>query len=392
MNFKPSYIELEQRIKQLENKLQTMHMFDSVDEKELFKLAFENANIGMCLVDLKGNLFKVNSEMSNIFGFSVSELEKMNVNDITHPDFKVLSPRFIDNAARGIESNSEFEKKYIHKNGSIVTCAVISSSVLDKNKNLRFFISHVQDITAKKNIEKKIQEQNIELHKINAEKDKFFSIIAHDLINPFNAIIGFSELLVERVLEKDCDGVEEYSNIIQQSSEQAMNLLMNLLDWSRSQTGRMEFNPVHFQLSEIIDELELLFTNIARHKSITIRKKIPSLLQIFADRNMISTVLRNLVSNALKFTETGGEIIVSASGQKNELTISISDNGVGISPDRIEKIFQICESDSTSGTGAERGTGLGLVLCKEFIDKHHGKIWVESTIGQGSNFVFTIPK
>ena len=158
MTNKPTYEELEQKVKHLENVLQSTQLPDFLKNKELFHLAFENANIGMCLVDLTGNIFKVNAEMSNIFGFSTQELEKMSVNDITHPDFINVSPQFIKNASDGNLSHSVFEKKYIHKNGHTVTCTVSSSSVVDENNNILFFISHVQDITAWKKTEQALRE------------------------------------------------------------------------------------------------------------------------------------------------------------------------------------------------------------------------------------------
>ena len=361
------------------------------NEKELFKLSFENANIGMCMVDLQGNLFKVNAEMSNIFGYSMEELEKMNVNAIAHPDFNNVSPQFIKNASDGLISHSIFEKKYIHKNGNIVTCIVTSSSVFDDNHNIIYFISHVQDITAKKNAEQKLYAQNQELRKLNAEKDKFFSLIAHDLKSPFNSILGFSELLVQSVLEKDYREITEYAGIIMKSSHRAMDLLRNLMEWSQSHTGRMKFNPVQFELIDLIEQVELLFADIARQKSVTIRKKLPGNIPLLADKSMISAVLRNLFSNAIKFTAKGGKITIAAFVIENELRFSISDNGIGISESRKETLFQLDGSNSTPGTEQETGSGLGLILCKEFVEKHGGRIWVESKINDGSTFTFTIP-
>ena len=393
MTIKPTPEELEQRIEFLESTilLQNKQLSDSENDKELFRLAFENANIGMCLVDLNGNLFKVNSEMANIFGYPMQELEKMNVNDIAHPNYKEVSPRFIMNASNGSESHVIFEKQYIHRNGNLVTCIVTSSAVCDATNKPMYFISHVQDITEKKNAERKLFEQNIELKKTNAEKDKFFSIIAHDLRSPFNAIVGMSEILVEQIKEKDFGGVEEYADIIIKSSYRAMDLLNNLMEWSQSQTGRMKFNPVYFDLNETINQIELLLSENARQKSLTINNALPPGVLVFADKPMINTVLRNLVSNAIKFTYHGGNIGISASTDNEGITVSISDNGIGMSKERIETLFHLDQSYSTSGTENETGTGLGLNLCKEFIDKHNGKLWVESTVGKGSTFHFSLP-
>ncbi|NPD48382.1 sensor histidine kinase KdpD, partial [Lentimicrobium sp. S6] len=197
---------------------------------------------------------------------------------------------------------------------------------------------------------------------INAEKDKFFSIIAHDLKSPFNGIMGFSALLVEQVQKEDYDGIEKYAGIILDSSQRAIDLLMNLMEWSRSQTGRMEFMPEYLKIADLCNETVGLFQTIAGQKSITLKKEISPKAIAFADKAMISTVIRNLVSNAIKFTKPGGEIMVSAQEKPNELIISVSDTGIGIPKDRIEKLFTLSESYSTKGTNNEEGTGLGLIL------------------------------
>jgi signal transduction histidine kinase/CheY-like chemotaxis protein len=236
-----------------------------------------------------------------------------------------------------------------------------------------------------------IKESEIKLRELNATKDKFFSIIGHDLKSPFNSVIGFSNLLVERIKNKDIEGIDEYANIVLKSSNKAMDLLQNLMEWSRSQTGRMEFNPEYIDLVSSINKIILLYVDIARQKSITIKNILPQKAYVFADNAMISTVLRNLISNAIKFTMPGGKIIVSAIEKQDEILFSVSDNGVGISKNSIEKLFRIDQSYSTTGTNKETGTGLGLILCKEFVEKNLGKIWVESEEKKGSTFYFTLP-
>jgi signal transduction histidine kinase len=170
-----------------------------------------------------------------------------------------------------------------------------------------------------------------------------------------------------------------------------MELLKNLMEWSQSQTGRMKFNPTYFDLNETIKQIELLLSENARQKSQTITKVLPSNIPVFADKPMINAVLRNLLSNAIKFTNHGGTIKISASLDPEVITVAISDNGIGMSKERIEMLFQIDESYSTQGTENETGTGLGLILCKEFVDKHKGKLWVESAVGKGSTFYFSLP-
>jgi signal transduction histidine kinase len=246
-------------------------------------------------------------------------------------------------------------------------------------------------------IQKKIAEQNLignesQLKELNVTKDKFFSIIAHDLKSPFNSILGFSELLIRQIQEDDYEGIERYAEIIEGSSQHAMALLTNLLEWSRSQTSRMEFNPEYVEVVSLLREVSDLFDDAARHKKIVITKELPKSVIVHADKSMISTVFRNLLSNAVKFTRKKGKITISAIEGADEWTFRVSDNGVGIRNDLVEKIFRIDSNHSTLGTNNEKGTGLGLVLCSEFVEKHGGRIWVEREPEIGSNFYFTIPK
>jgi PAS domain S-box-containing protein len=266
----------------------------------------------------------------------------------------------------------------------------IKFPIVQEGKNL--LAGYTIDVTNQKLAELELLKSETRLRELNATKDKFFSIIAHDLKSPFNSIIGFSNLLVRQIEEKDYAAIERYAGIIQNSSQQAMDLLMNLLEWSRSQTGRIFFTPENIDLSALINQSIELFYGYRQQKSIAIYSKILVNQPIFADKAMISTILRNLISNAIKFTNIGGEIIISSENKPNELVVTVSDNGVGIEEESISKLFRIDQNHSTLGTEKEKGTGLGLLLCKEFVEKHGGRIWVESSQGKGSKFSFTIPK
>jgi PAS domain S-box-containing protein len=247
------------------------------------------------------------------------------------------------------------------------------------------------DITERILVEEEIRRKNEELVNLNATKDKFFSIIAHDLRNPFNSILGLSNLLVEQIQEGDFSNAGYYASVIEKTTEQTLDLLLNLLEWSRSQIGKIQFNPENMDVVLLVNEVIQLLADSANQKSISISVDIPADAQIIADKEMVGTILRNLISNAIKFTNKGGHIDVIAEQNRNEFSISVIDDGVGINPDRFEKLFRIDENHSTLGTHNEKGTGLGLMLCKEFVERHGGKIWVESTLGKGSRFYFTIP-
>jgi len=230
-----------------------------------------------------------------------------------------------------------------------------------------------------------------ELHELNASKDKFFSIIAHDLKNPFSSIIGFSEMLIEEINSNDLSTAGKYATQINTSAVQTFRLLENLLEWANSQRGKISFKPQEINLEDILNEEFLTVNDAANSKNIELKSSVPEKLVVFADRNMIKTILRNLISNAIKFTYKNGKVDVKAIARDNEVEIAVSDNGIGINKDTIAKLFRIDANLSTRGTENENGTGLGLFLCKEFVEKHGGKIWVESESGKGSIFKLILP-
>jgi ligand-binding sensor domain-containing protein/signal transduction histidine kinase len=237
-----------------------------------------------------------------------------------------------------------------------------------------------------------LNDLNKELKKLNTTKDKFFSIIAHDLRNPFNTIFGLSDILLSDYKEFDDEKIRYYLTNIRDASNQAFDLLQNLLIWARSQTGGIEFSPVEFDLgSRVADNIELTSSQAGK-KNILVTTIIEDGYTVFGDINMINTVLRNLLTNAIKFTPQGGKITIYAREAGSQHEISVKDTGVGIEKENISKIFRIENKYTTKGTEKERGTGLGLVLCKEFIEKHGGRIWVESEPGIGSEFKFTLSK
>lgn len=237
----------------------------------------------------------------------------------------------------------------------------------------------------------KILEQNTELQELNATKDKFFSIISHDLKGPLNSLSSFSGLLINYFDSLSKEEIQTLAKDLDKSLKNLFALLENLLEWSRSQTGAIEFKPEAFNLSELMqDNLELL-TAQARTKDITLHYSHGQPVTVMAHKNSVTTVIRNLISNAIKFTPTGGTITLSATKSNEEALISIADTGVGMSKEVIDKIFRIDAKHSTKGTADEKGTGLGLVLCKDFVEKNNGSIGVQSEEGKGSTFYFTLP-
>jgi signal transduction histidine kinase len=211
------------------------------------------------------------------------------------------------------------------------------------------------------------------------------------LKSPFNNLLGLSEVLTDEITNLKTEEIEDIAKDIHKSAKIANKLLDDILLWARAQQGKIPFKPQILSFKDICkDTLEILTPN-ANAKNITINYSATDEINIFSDIDMLKTVLRNLVSNSIKFTNCGGSINIDAKQNSENITISISDNGVGIPPENLAKLFDISEVLTTKGTAEETGTGLGLLLCKEFVEKHCGKIWVESEVGKGSDFRFTLP-
>ena len=238
----------------------------------------------------------------------------------------------------------------------------------------------------------KISKSEEDLKELNATKDKFFSIIAHDLKAPFNSLIGFSEILVEKSEQYDREKIKQYSIIINTSAHDLFNLAENLLHWARCQSDKIKPNPKKIDLNELVVNIIYIVEISAKKKNIIVYPEIPENTYVYVDVNIISTVIRNLLSNALKFTEKGGKVTITSVEKDNLVEVSVVDTGIGISQENIKKLFILDNQYTTKGTFDEKGTGLGLIICKEFIEKSGGKIWVESESGKGSNFKFTLPK
>ncbi|MBI9073751.1 MAG: HAMP domain-containing histidine kinase, partial [Melioribacteraceae bacterium] len=245
----------------------------------------------------------------------------------------------------------------------------------------------------------KIKNKTLEILKINeqklieenATKDKFFSIISHDLKSPFGSILGITQMLVSDYDELTDDEIKEMIHLLRNSSVKVFDLLEGLLEWAQTQTGRMEYKFENIDLYEQSTKtIELLKTN-AQNKNIFLKNGVEENTIVFADKRATETVLRNLIANAIKFTKPDGIIKVETEKRDSEIAISVTDSGIGMSEEDKNKLFKIEVHHTTVGTNNEAGTGVGLILCKELVEKHGGKIWVESELGVGSKFIFTLP-
>lgn len=236
-----------------------------------------------------------------------------------------------------------------------------------------------------------LKKSESDLREANTAKDKFFSIIAHDIRGPFTTIIGFLEILLMDIEGLDKDTIRKYVQKSYSSTRLVMNLLENLLHWARSQTGRIDYQPEVIDLAGIVDETTVFLKSTAENKEISLVSSMNSSVKAYADRNMIITVIRNLISNGIKFTEKGGKIEITAEQKDGIIELCVSDNGIGIDENDMDKLFKIEVHHTTKGTEKEKGTGLGLIICKEFIEKNGGEIHVDSRKNKGSIFRFTLP-
>jgi len=260
--------------------------------------------------------------------------------------------------------------------------------------DINFLISTGSQIAMaieRKKAEEEINFKNNQLQTLNAEKDKFFSIIAHDLRGPLSAFVAATQIISEEIKSMSVEEIEDITNSMKTSATNIYSLLENLLEWSRLRRGGMDFIPVKLDLNAIVNECINILSESARKKEIKIETYIPEGTEVFADNHMFETIIRNLVYNAIKFTSKGGIVKIAAAKKDDIATeITVSDTGIGIPPELKNKLFQLDEKTSRPGTDGEPSTGLGLLLCKEFIEKHGGEIWVESEQGNGSVFTFTI--
>ena len=239
--------------------------------------------------------------------------------------------------------------------------------------------------------QRRIQRQNAQLKELNASKDKFFSIISHDLRNPFSGFLSCIHLLEEGVDAWEPDQITEITALLRTSAEHLSALLENLLTWSRVQQGLIDYHVERCDLHLFAVRNIKLFTPNADHKQISLTHSIPEQTCVSADLNMVDTIMRNLLSNALKFTSSGGTVHLSARRNQQHVEVSVSDTGIGIAAQHLSKLFRIDAKYKRPGTAQEKGTGLGLILCREFVEHHGGRMWVESDVKKGSTFKFTLP-
>jgi PAS domain S-box-containing protein len=368
--------------------------------EEKYKTVFDNSADGIIVIDDTGVITEWNKRIEENTGFSKEEAIGEKIWDLQHsllteewkkiyfPDSlqKIWMNFIVTLTANQLVSK---EGQYIGKGGRVILTEDIIEAVIINEKKYLCVIQ--RDLTERINAEQKVKESELKLKKLNETKDKLFSVIAHDLKSPFNVILGYSRLIGEIIRKSDIEKSEEYLDIIASSAQNTIILLDNLLTWARSQTGQIVFNPEKLVLKHVIESVLELIDSSAKFKEIEIHNNVSDNIITLSDFNLLKIILQNLISNAIKFTNHGGEINLDAKPDQNFVELVVSDNGTGIVDKRIKSLFTIESNMPTVGTADEKGSGLGLVICREFVEKQGGKIWVESKPGKGSRFIFTIP-
>lgn len=368
-----------------------------IDSERNYKLLFDNSPLGIYTADKDGNILDANKQLLTLIGSpSLEETKKINILKFSPLIENGYTSEFIEICRTG--KMKKFSTFYKTKWGKSIYLSNTIVPLKDASGKINKIYTVMEDVSEQKKTERELQERDEYLTEINKQlnelvvtKDKFFSIIAHDLKGPIGTVVGFSRLLVDNFEKYTEQEQKQYINILYNSVNKTYRLLENLLLWSKSQQNTLQFNPERDNLFLLSNESIEILTHMAKGKEIRIDNNIPKDLTVNVDRDMILTVFRNLLSNAIKFTHKGGVIELTASSNNIDfIEVCVKDNGVGISKDKQLKLFDISENTITKGTEDEQGTGLGLILCKEFIEKHNGKIWVESNGDKGSSFIFTL--
>ena len=389
--------ELIENKKTLEDKNRVLNDLNKeyLNSQIKFKTIFDIVQVGISITDDKGNIIDCNKS-SNIILRNTRE---------QHLQLNLFSQEW--NVLRGNNTpmpRDEFPGVWALKNNQPVSNVVMG--ILDENNNIIWInvdaipldiegygvVITFTDITEIQQTQEKLIKYSSELSLLNLDKDKFIKILAHDLKSPFTTLMGFSSLLLKNIYNYDIETIKEHLEVINDASSQTYEMLEEILIWLKSQSGQIIYNPKEIMFSEICDEVLNSINILAKDKNISLEFNCHSDdKNVYVDKNMTKTILRNLISNAIKFSKPNGEIKIIQEILDNETIITVSDQGIGISQEDINLIWNPLQTINSVGTSGEKGTGLGLSICKEFVEKQGGRIWVESKLSEGSNFKFTLP-
>ncbi len=377
-------IEVALHKKKIERKLR--------ESEERHRSVVETAGEAIVIVDSRDNIVSWNRAAETMFGYArVEAAGRPFTRMIPEGLRKEIEDEMHQIVATG--QSARFERKVEYSGLRKDGCEFPMEFFLTTwNTREEIFCTMIMaDISERKRIEEALRASEQQLRVLNASKNKFFSIIAHDLKNPLMSFLAFADLLKDFNNWEE-EQIEKYTRQFRDSAENLAALLENLLTWSKIQRGLAEYQPQQIAINHIVAWSIQLLKPHAEQKQITLRNSIQEEIPVSADVNMVDTVIRNLISNALKFTNSGDTVDVSARQAAHNIEVSVSDTGIGIPEKKLPQLFRIEAKTQRTGTAGEKGTGLGLILCKEFVEQHGGGIWVASEVGKGTTFTFSLPK
>ncbi|MCX6154826.1 MAG: ATP-binding protein [Candidatus Kapabacteria bacterium] len=361
-----------------------------ISSETKYETIFNNSYLGIYRTTPDGQILIANPAMIKILNYpSFEHLSELNL-EVDKP-FRNYSRKLFKDQ---LEKNGRIiglEGEWVAYDGSSIYVRESVMLVQANNGEPLYYDGFVEDISEKRKVELELLDSQKQLKDLNDTKDKFFSIISHDLKNPLAALITGSNFITRFYDQLDDNELLENIKTFSDSAKYLFKLLENLLEWSRSQTGAIEFKPKQYDLVQLINANIYLLRLNAKEKNITLKANTPDSIYCTFDENMITTVIRNLTSNAIKFTPNGGQVTIQTEMTELNLIVKITDTGIGISSENISKLFRLDQSFKTLGSNNESGTGLGLIISNEFVEKHNGKIWAESQLGVGSTFCFSLP-
>jgi len=383
-------------------KMSVVHILDITERKKveealtkseaLYRDLVETSQDLIWQCDADGKYTYLNHSWEEIFGYKIEEMigrkfSDFQTSEYANSDSKGFKRLISSNVVKG------FETIHIGKAGNEIHLVFNAISIKEENNNIIGIRGTAYDISKRKKAEEEIIKTNNELQRINSVKDKFFSIIAHDLKSPFQGLVGMTGMMADDINSFSQQELSEFSLQMHKNVKNLLKLLTNLLDWARMQQGTIRYDPIDLLLSDVISRNVNLLSKSREQKGIEIIIDLPNNHIIYADEEMLNSILGNLISNAVKFTSKGGRIKISAIEiENNMIEIAIQDNGIGMLESLTERLFKMEERVGRIGTDGEESTGLGLLLCKEFVEKHGGTIWVKTKENEGSTFYFTLPK
>ena len=359
--------------------------------ENLYRYITKNASDIIYTITLDSKITFHNNAIEKIFETSKEIIEREHYDHLMLPQDKNLAKNLHRDLLQG-KKPPIFEHGFTTPNGKLIYLECSVTPLFDDNNNVNGALGIARDVTDRRIAQDELRKNKEELEKIIKEKERLLSIIAHDLRDPFNILIGYSDLTLKQIDSLSKETIIKYLKAINLSSKSGYSLLINLLNWSNAKSGRIVVNLKKINLSNILDHILSDLMQSAAAKSITIKRKFEDNIMLTADENMLKTVFRNLIGNAVKFSQKNTKIQIEVIEEDRQYIIKVVDNGVGISENDLPKLFSTEMNFSKRGTMQEKGTGLGLVICKEFVLRWGGKIWAESKLNIGSTFIFTIPK